>query len=448
MGKITCKHEEIKTQEGLMELKTAELFACGCDRCQPIAEKKEYMELKAEKQMMEAEKAAEHNVEQKMSKLEDGLKRFEDMLEKKAEEKMQEKLKEKGYDKKGLLDNPYFVAYMNNEFKYNTRPNVYANTQYGREQLSPEMKNFLHFAKTGQFLYKDLSEGTNTAGGYLVPTEFEREVIRKLENDVAIRRAGARVFTMNTNRLEVPIESDRGVGGWVAENTAYTENDPSFGQIALTPYKYTRLIQATEEMMEDSGVNVADYLVEIFARDFAEAEDKAFLEGTGTNQPTGIFNDANIIENDATSTTWGDKTATFEADDIVAHFFSLKAGYRRNSTWIMNSASAEAIRTMKDNNGRYLWDITRGGVTEGVAGTLLGRPVIISDNISDDATDGNQILFGDFSFYLIGQRRGITIQRSEHYAFNTGLLTFRASMRVDGKVAQPEAFKQLINAPA
>lgn len=447
--KITCKHQEIKTQEGLMELKTAELFDCGCERCTPIAEQKEYAELKAEKQMQEAEKAAEYTIEQKMAKLEEGLKTFEDIIEKKAEAKLQEKIKEKGYDKKGLLDNPYFVAYMNNEFKYNTRPKtVYANTRYGRDQLSPEMKNFVHYMQTGQFLYKDLSEGTNTAGGYTVPEEFEREVIRKLENDVAVRRAGARVFTMMSNRLEVPVESARGSGGWVAENSPYTETDPSFGQVALTPYKYTRLIQATEELLEDSGISVAEYLSDVFARDFAEAEDKAFLEGTGSNQPTGIFNDTNITENDATDTGFGDLSATFGAGDIIAHYFSLKAPYRRNAVWIMNSTSAKAIREMKDANDRYLWDITRGGLTEGVAGELLGRPVLITDNISDDATDGNQILFGDFRFYLIGQRRGITIQRSEHYAFNTGLLTFRASMRVDGKVAQAEAFKQLINAPA
>lgn len=450
---VVCKHQEIREAEKLMELKSAELFSCGCERCLPLAEKKEYMELKAEKQMLEAEKAAEHNVEQKLAQLEDGLKRFEEVIEQKAESKLQEKIKEKGWDKKGLLDNPYFLAYMNQEFKYNVRPkNVYVNTQYGREQLSPEMKNFVHWAKTGQFLYKDLNETSTTAGGYLVPTEFEREIIRKLENDVAIRRAGARVFNMMSNKLDVPIESARNSGGWVAETTAgagspYVESDPTFGQVSLTPFKYTRLIQATEEMLEDNGVGAAEYLVDVFSRDFVEAEDKAFLDGDGTNKPTGILRVAGITKNDATSTTFGDNTANLDADDLIAHFFSLKAPYRRSAVWIMNSTSAQALRTLKDSQGRYLWDISRGGITEGVAGELLGRPVIVSDNVPDDATNGNQIILGDFRFYLIGQRRGITVQRSEHYAFNTGMLTFRASMRVDGEVAQPEAFKILIKAP-
>lgn len=451
---VVCKYQEIKDAEKLMELKSAELFACGCERCLPIAEKKEYMELKAEKQMMEAEKAAEHDVERKLAQLEDGLRRFEEMIEKKAEEKMQEKIKEKGWDKKGLLDNPYFVAYMNQEFKYNVRPkNVYANTQYGREQLSPEMKNFVHWAKTGQFLYKDLSESTGSAGGYLVPTEFANEVIRKLENDVAIRRAGARVFNMMSNKLDVPVESARNSGGWVAETTAgegsaYVESDPTFGQVSLTPFKYTRLVQATEEMLEDNDVGAADYLVDVFTRDFTEAEDSAFLNGDGTNKPTGILQTAGITKNDADSTTFGNNAAGLHADDLIAHFFSLKAAYRRNAVWIMNSTSAQAIRMLKDANDRYLWDMSRGGVTEGVAGELLGRPVLVTDNIPDDPTNGNQIILGDFRFYLIGQRRGITVQRSEHYAFNTGMITFRASMRVDGKVAQPEAFKILIKAPA
>lgn len=440
---MKCLNAQVKD---LHELKYQDLRKCDCDRCSPVADTKELDILRVKEAERVTQDAAMEKGEEIAKHIIDKVNTTNEAIEEKVNEIVSKRLEENGIDlnKKYTRD---IIQKM--EYAIPTYKNVYSNTRYGRDQFSPEMKQFIHFMRTGEKINKAMSEGVNTAGGYLVPEEFEAEVIRKLSNDVAVRRAGARVFTMSSNRLEVPIETARNSGGWIAEGAAYTEQDTALNQVALTPYKYTRLIKTTEELLEDSAVNLADYFAVVFAEDFAEAEDKAFLQGTGTNQPSGILLDANITKNDPASTTWGDKTADFGPDDVIAHFYSLRAPYRRNASWIVNSTTAQILRSMKDGNGQYIWTGSApGGIANGEPAQILGRPVIVSDNITDDATNGNQIILGDFRYYLIGQRRGLTIQRSDDYAFNTGHITFRASLRVDGKVSQAEAFKVLINAPA
>lgn len=443
MNQIKCLNASV---ENLNELKYEDLRKCDCDRCNPVADAKELDILRAKEAERVAQEAAIEKGEEIAKHIIEKVNTTNEAIEEKVSEIVSKKLEENGIDlnKKYTRDIIQKMEYAVPVYK-----NVYSNTRYGRDQLSPEMKQFIHFMRTGEKVNKAMVEGTPSAGGYLVPEEFEAEVIRKLTNDVAVRRAGARVFTMSSNRLEVPTETARNSGGWVAEGSAYTQQDTALGQVALTPYKYTRLIQTSEELLEDSAVNLADYFATVFAEDFSEAEDKAFLEGTGSGQPTGILTDTNITTNDPTGTTFGDANATFSPDDVIAHFYSLRAPYRRNAVWIVNSTSAQTLRTMKDGNGQYIWtDSAPGGIANGEPAQLLGRPVIVTDNISDDATNGNRIILGDFRYYLIGQRRGLTIMRSDDYAFNTGHVTFRASLRVDGKVAQAEAFKILIKAPA
>jgi HK97 family phage major capsid protein len=444
--KMVCLNADKKD---LTKVEYKELRKCNCDRCNPVADVKELDILRAKEAERTAQDAAVEKGQEIAAHIIEKVKTTNEAIEEQVSEIISKKLEENGIDlnKKYTRD---IIQKM--EYSVPVYKNVYANTGFGRNQLSPEMKGFLHFMRTGEklqgFNTKAMSEGVNSAGGFLVPEEFENEIIRKLANDVAIRRAGARVFTMNSNRLEVPVETARNNGGWIAEGIAYTEQDAAVGQVALTPYKYTRLVKVTEELLEDSAVDLANYLRDVFAEDFAEAEDKAFLEGSGTNQPTGILTDASITENDPTNVAFGDLLATVGADDIITHFYSLKAPYRRNAVWIMNSTSATLLRKMKDGNGQYIWtESAPGGIANGEPASLLGRPVIVSDNISDDATDGNQIVLGDFRYYMIGQRRGITIMRSDDFSFNTGHTTFRASLRVDGKVSQAEAFKVLINTP-
>jgi len=117
--------------------------------------------------------------------------------------------------------------------------------------------------------------------------------------------------------------------------------------------------------------------------------------------------------------------------------------YRENATWMMNDSTIEAIRKLKDGNGQYLW---QPGLQGGQPDRILGRPVITNNSMSEIATGNKTVLFGDFKYYWITQRAGMTVDRNPYLYMANGQVGFFARQRVDGKVVLAEAFKYLAQA--
>ena len=104
----------------------------------------------------------------------------------------------------------------------------------------------------------------------------------------------------------------------------------------------------------------------------------------------------------------------------------------------MNDSTLEAIRLLKDNNGQYIW---RAGLTEGAPDTILGRPVYTSTAVPGIGAGQKVMAFGDFSYYWIGDRQGISFRRLNELYATTGQVGFLATKRVDAKLILPEAIK-------
>ena len=132
--------------------------------------------------------------------------------------------------------------------------------------------------------------------------------------------------------------------------------------------------------------------------------------------------------------------AAITADEIIDLFYSLKAPYRKNAIWILNDDTIKAIRKLKNGAGDYLW---QPALKDGDVPTILGRPYFTSQFAPTIAAGAKVMAFGDFSFYWIGDRQGISFKRlNEIYAGN-GQIGFLASKRLDGKLTLPEAIKVL-----
>ena len=138
-----------------------------------------------------------------------------------------------------------------------------------------------------RLIHNVLSEGVDADGGYLVPEEFERDIVMQLEEENVVRSL-AKVITTQHER-KIPVANGHSVAQWTAENAAYTESNPTFGQKQLDAFKLTDLCRVSVELLQDSAFDIEDYLMKEFARAFGIAEEEAFCIGTGTNQPTGIF---------------------------------------------------------------------------------------------------------------------------------------------------------------
>ena len=282
-------------------------------------------------------------------------------------------------------------------------------------------------------LHNVLSESVDADGGYLVPEEFENQIVRGID-ETNIIRSIAKVITTAHDR-KIPVAVGHSVATWTEENAAFTESNPSFGQKQIDAFKLTDLIRVSTELLQDSAFNVEDYIIREFSYAFGVAEEQAFCVGTGTNQPTGIF-----TENGGEVGFTTSSATVITIDDVISLIYSLKAPYRKNAVFLMNDATVGLIRKLKDGNGAYLW---QPSVQAGQPDKILGFDVYTTPFAPAIAGDALPIAFGDFQNYWIGDRGGKTVQRlNELYATN-GQVGYVATERVDGKVILPEAIKLL-----
>ena len=277
-----------------------------------------------------------------------------------------------------------------------------------------------------------LQVGADSEGGYLCPDTFENQLVAGLTSRGIIRSL-SHVISTSSGQHKIPVVASRGTAAWVEEEGAIPEGDDAFGQQYIGAHKVGTLIKVSEELLNDSAFDLEDYFITEFARRIGNKEEEAFLTGNGTGKPTGILNTAGVGVTTASATT-------ITADELIDLFYSLDAPYRVNAVWVLNDATMKIVRKLKDSTGQYLW---QKALHEGDHETLLGKPIYHSPYAPTVATGAKPILFGDLSYYWIGDRQGITFRRlNERYA-DTGQVGFIATKRLDGKLILPEAVKVL-----
>lgn len=177
-------------------------------------------------------------------------------------------------------------------------------------------------------------------------------------------------------------------------------------------------------MLNDSAFDLESYFRSEFARRISNAEEIAFLTGDGKGKPTGLFSDTEGADVGITAAS----ATAITADEIMNLYYSLRAPYRKNAVWLMNDATVNAIRLLKDKNGQYLW---QPALKDGTYDTLLGRPVYTSNAVPTIGAGAKVMAFGDLSYYWIGDREGITFRRLNELYAAKGQIGFLATKRVE-----------------
>jgi HK97 family phage major capsid protein len=303
-----------------------------------------------------------------------------------------------------------------------------------RQQGNDELRSFLRGEKgryyvvlpSGPINYRVLSKLTSGAGGNTVPTSFYERLVQHLIEVSAIMQAGATVLNTNSGEsIQVPKTTSHSTAGIVTEGGTIGASDPAFGQITLGAYKYGTLIQVSRELLDDTGVDLEGYLAMQAGRALGNAFGAHAVTGSGTNQPRGVVTDATLGVTGAASVV-----GAFNSDNLIDLFYSVIAPYRASAStkWIMSDTSVATARKLKDTTGQYIW---QPGLTADAPDTILGKQVLTDPNVAAVALAAKSVLFGDFSQFFIRLAGGVRFERSDDYAFNTDLVTFRALMRAD-----------------
>ena len=282
---------------------------------------------------------------------------------------------------------------------------------------------------------RDHATSPDASGGYLVPNEFKRELVMAL-NEQNVMRALATSFATASGIMSIPVNSAHGSASWKTEAAAYATSDETFSEVTLSAYKATALIKVSEELLNDSVFPIESFLATEFGRRLGKLEEEAFVNGTGSNQPTGVVGGSTL----GTTAT---ATNAITSDELTDLHYSLGRAYRNRASWLMADATVKMIRKLKtgvSGDNTYLW---QAGLQAGEPDQIFGRPVYVSEYMPAATTGLKPILFGDFSYYYIGDRDAISMQRLvELYAAN-GQIGFRQFKRTDGKLALATAVEHL-----
>jgi HK97 family phage major capsid protein len=286
--------------------------------------------------------------------------------------------------------------------------------------------------------FRVLSVGTDTAGGHTVPDEFRKALIVGMET-ANVMRGLATVFTTTSGILSLPVLSTHSSAGWVAENAAYSASDSGFTEVTLQAWKNTMLMKVSEELLNDSQVDIAGLIARECGRGLGRLEETAFVNGDGSSKPTGVVGGSSLGKT-------ASATNAITADELMDAQYALGRAYRSNARWLMADSTVKLIRKLKtgvSSDNTYLWS---PGLGASEPDRLLGNPVVISQDMPAATTGLKPVLYGDFSYYYIGDRQQIGLQRLvELYAAN-GQVGFRIHKRTDGKLALAEAVVHILMA--
>lgn len=291
----------------------------------------------------------------------------------------------------------------------------------------PRMAEDLDIVGKGQF------EHTNTLGGFLVPEEVETQLIWLTEQYGVARRV-ANVVAMGSDTKWQPRKTGIGSASHIAEGGTMTATNNTYDRVELVARKVYRLCTASSEVLEDAAVGVADDLADSFAEAFSSREDDDYINGDGTaayGGHVGLKNSANVPSVSASGNAWsaivhGDMLKALGSLENVnparigiicsrQFYYQVLVGIAKNKS---GATPADAFGTggMSLNFMDAMWD---------------GLPVVFSQKCATASGSAVKSAYiGDFvGGSMFGNRRGVTVATSEHYAFNTDEIAWRATER-------------------
>lgn len=299
--------------------------------------------------------------------------------------------------------------------------------------ISQRTKHFMNALITGDVQkLQILTEGSPAGGGYLVPEDFMNMIVEDLRDATVMRQIGS-VMTTTTDTVHLPKLDTRPKAAWRSEAAVKNTSTAQFSELVFTPYSLASIVTLSQELADDAtlgvGGSVVNYIAGLITQALAEEEDSAFFIGNGTGKPTGI----------STYTIGSRAKSANLADDVIELFHDLKQGYRGRAVWVGNARTLATVRQLKDTQNRYLVQ----NLGDSPYGSLLGRPMYEQNNLS------NELYVGDFSYYQIVDRQGISVRVSDEAtvggssAFEKNLVHVRVEKRTDGELTLTEALKKI-----
>lgn len=307
---------------------------------------------------------------------------------------------------------------------------------------STAFSNYLRKGMEGDLCHletKALSVSSDPDGGYLVSPQMSENIVKTVFESSPMRQL-ASVEVISSDALEVLEDRDEAVAGWTTETGSVSDTDtPEIAKKSIPVHELYAQPKATQKLIDDSAIDIEAWLAGKVSDIFARKENTAFISGNGVGKPRGIL----TYEN---GTSWGQieqvssaSSGAVTADSLIELFYSLKESYATRASFLMNRATIEDVRQLKDQNNQYLWN---PGLSVGAPDTLMGVPVHQAADMPVPQANSLSVAVGDFSSaYMIVDRAGVRILRDPFT--DKPFVKFYTTKRVGGDVVNFEAIKLL-----
>ena len=292
--------------------------------------------------------------------------------------------------------------------------------------------NFFNKMCGKEYDKRALAVGDANKGANLVPVAFEAQLLAEIRLQSIMRQ----LCTIRplSSTLEIPTLTGHTVATWGAENEAYTETDATFGKTSIGAYKVNAIVKVSDEILDDSAIDIQGFLSTDLGEAFGIAEDIALLAAArvnATKSPDTLMTKFTGV------TSAGVGAITF--DDVIDLMHTVKVPYRAGSQFLTSDLAVKAIRKLKDSTGQYIW---QNSTQVGAPDMIFGKAVNITEQF-DFATTKAAMVYGDFKKIWIADRGQTAMQRlNELYATN-GQVGFRASRRLDALLTISGAMAKL-----
>jgi HK97 family phage major capsid protein len=279
------------------------------------------------------------------------------------------------------------------------------------------------------------SEGTTTAGGFLVPTEEAGKLLTLIKEKSIIRNL-ATIWPMRNWKLTTPTVTNGVTAYWIDENALKTASDATFGQLALQAYKLCSISPVSDELLSDSNPAVDTVLYNLIALAMIRAEETAFAQGAaGVGDPiTGIYNTAGITTIAASGNL---------LDDIADLIGAVEENEGENVTILHALREKRQIRKMKDDNGDYIY---QKPADKNTPATIWDAAAIGDKYIPKTlggTADESYMLAGDFSHAHIGDCQEVVIAVDTSRYFEYDQTVIRGVKRVGFKIDDATKFARI-----
>lgn len=288
------------------------------------------------------------------------------------------------------------------------------------------------------------NEGTGAEGGFLVPPEFAREIMVKVQAEENLLNRAAQLTT-SRNSMTIPKDETtpwQSSGGvlayWEGEAGAITPSKPAFEQSTVRLVKLTALVPISDENLEDA-VGLESWLRAKAPAKMAAKINTAFVRGTGVGQPLGILKSPSLISVAKETSQPADTVYFANINNMWARMY---APWRRNAVWLINQdiePQLEAMAFDPDATSKVPVYLPGGSVANSPYAVLKGRPVVPIEACSTLGDQGDIILVDMNQYWAFLKAGGVRTDTSIHLYFDQALTTFRFIFRLNGMPAWASA---------